>query len=92
MSLDLDGVRITVPCVIIDNLNAIYDPNTGKFIGMSDDGWNKVREILVLMGRFRSRFYMCSAAPSRWGLGSGFDVTSERCRAFDKEMHIPCWA
>eukprot|EP00972_Heterocapsa_arctica_P027682 4070577-Heterocapsa_arctica.AAC.1 len=76
--MDLDGVRrfpITVPCIIIDNLNAIYAPGNGNFIGMPDAMWDKVREMFVLMGRFRSRFYMCSATASRWGLGSGFDVT-----------------
>eukprot|EP00972_Heterocapsa_arctica_P107371 15814468-Heterocapsa_arctica.AAC.1 len=44
------------------------------------------------MGRFRSRFYMCSASASRWGLGSGFDVASEKCRKFASEINIPCWA
>eukprot|EP00972_Heterocapsa_arctica_P076398 11269730-Heterocapsa_arctica.AAC.1 len=58
---------------------------------MSDVGWDKVREMFVLMGRFRSRFYMCTATASRWGLGSGCDVTSECCRACAKEMNIPCW-
>eukprot|EP00972_Heterocapsa_arctica_P044783 6608004-Heterocapsa_arctica.AAC.1 len=59
---------------------------------MPEAEWDKVRTMFVLMGRFRSRFYMCSASASRWGLGSGFDVASARCRQLAEEMHIPCWA
>eukprot|EP00972_Heterocapsa_arctica_P111231 16376679-Heterocapsa_arctica.AAC.1 len=95
LSLDSDGIfrfPITVPCIIIDNLNCIYHKDTGAFIGMPAAGWIKVRELFVLMGRFRSRFCMCTASASRWGLGSGCDITSARCREFAKEMNIPCWS
>eukprot|EP00972_Heterocapsa_arctica_P006750 986573-Heterocapsa_arctica.AAC.1 len=69
MSMDLDGVRrfpISVPCVIIDNLNVLYTAGNMKFTGMSTAEWDKERTMFVLMGRFRSRFYMCSASASRW--------------------------
>eukprot|EP00972_Heterocapsa_arctica_P094873 13991265-Heterocapsa_arctica.AAC.1 len=35
---------------------------------------------------------MCTAPASRWGLGSGCDVTSKKCRDFAKAMRIPCWS
>eukprot|EP00972_Heterocapsa_arctica_P006813 995577-Heterocapsa_arctica.AAC.1 len=44
LSLDSDGVfrfPITVPCIIIDNLNYIYHHKSGAFIGMPDVGWEK---------------------------------------------------
>eukprot|EP00972_Heterocapsa_arctica_P029209 4295412-Heterocapsa_arctica.AAC.1 len=44
------------------------------------------------MDRFRSRCYVCSAPASRWGLRSGFDVASAKCRKLASEMHIPCWS
>eukprot|EP00972_Heterocapsa_arctica_P062304 9183684-Heterocapsa_arctica.AAC.1 len=43
------------------------------------------------MGRFRARFYVCSAPAARWGLGSGFDHVSEHCRSLAKAMDIPSW-
>eukprot|EP00972_Heterocapsa_arctica_P025099 3697494-Heterocapsa_arctica.AAC.1 len=46
----------------------------------------------VLMDRFRSRFYMCSAPAARWGLRSGFDVASVRARKLATAMNIPCWS
>eukprot|EP00972_Heterocapsa_arctica_P049224 7245123-Heterocapsa_arctica.AAC.1 len=78
MSEDLDGVRrfpANMPCIIFDNLNVLYGAKH-KFVGMPPEKWAKVREMFVLMDRFRSRFYVCSAPASRWGLRSGFDVAS----------------
>eukprot|EP00972_Heterocapsa_arctica_P095292 14054582-Heterocapsa_arctica.AAC.1 len=74
--MDMDGVRrfpITVPCIIFDNLNYIYAEKNCAFIGMQDEGWTKLQQLFTLMGRFRARFYVCSASAARWGLGSGFD-------------------
>eukprot|EP00972_Heterocapsa_arctica_P014864 2189899-Heterocapsa_arctica.AAC.1 len=73
MSLDMDGVRrfpVSVPCVIFDNLNVLYAEGSNNFVGMSTESWAKVREMFVLMDRFRFRFYVCSASASRWGLRS----------------------
>eukprot|EP00972_Heterocapsa_arctica_P069984 10338856-Heterocapsa_arctica.AAC.1 len=78
----MDGVRrfpTNVPCVILDILNALYAYGTNKFVVMPAEQWAKVREMFVLMDRFRSRFYMCSAPASCFGLRSGFDVASARC-------------
>eukprot|EP00972_Heterocapsa_arctica_P115426 16447656-Heterocapsa_arctica.AAC.1 len=35
---------------------------------------------------------MCTATAARWGLGSGCDSTSQRCRDLAQDMHIPCWS
>eukprot|EP00972_Heterocapsa_arctica_P028714 4223953-Heterocapsa_arctica.AAC.1 len=43
------------------------------------------------MGRFRARFYVCSAPAARWGLGTGFDRVSEYCRDLARRMDIPAW-
>eukprot|EP00972_Heterocapsa_arctica_P044947 6633528-Heterocapsa_arctica.AAC.1 len=64
MSEDMDGVRrfpANIPCIIFDNLNVLYDKKPGKFVGMPPGKWPKVGEMFVLMDRFRSRFYVCSA-------------------------------
>eukprot|EP00972_Heterocapsa_arctica_P053660 7906139-Heterocapsa_arctica.AAC.1 len=92
--MDFDGVRrfpITVPCIIFDNLNYIYHPKSGAFIGMPEEGWVKVRKLFTLMGRFRARLYVCSASAARWGLGSGFDHVSSTCRQIASDMEIPSW-
>eukprot|EP00972_Heterocapsa_arctica_P057767 8522891-Heterocapsa_arctica.AAC.1 len=59
---------------------------------MSAESWEKVRAIFVLMDKFRSRFYVCSATAARWGLKSGFDVASSRARKLASGMNIPCWS
>eukprot|EP00972_Heterocapsa_arctica_P037381 5502325-Heterocapsa_arctica.AAC.1 len=95
MSVDMDGVRrfpANVPCVIFDNLHVLYNNNSNQFIGMPLNEWANVRAMFVLMDRFRSRFYVCSASASRQDLKSGFDVASARARKFSSAMNIPCWS
>eukprot|EP00972_Heterocapsa_arctica_P009424 1387247-Heterocapsa_arctica.AAC.1 len=69
MSADMDGVRrfpASVPCIIFDNLTVLYHESSNEFIGMTAESWDKVRAMFVLMDRFRSRFYVCSATAARW--------------------------
>eukprot|EP00972_Heterocapsa_arctica_P052821 7774882-Heterocapsa_arctica.AAC.1 len=73
-------------------MNFVYHPTSGAFIGITEDGWIKVRDMFTLMGRFRARFYMCTASATRWGLGSGCDLVSKSCRELATEMKIPCWS
>eukprot|EP00972_Heterocapsa_arctica_P030042 4427490-Heterocapsa_arctica.AAC.1 len=58
---------------------------------MPEEGWVKVRKLFTLMGRFRARFYVCSASAARWGLGSGFDHVSSACRQMASDVEIPSW-
>eukprot|EP00972_Heterocapsa_arctica_P065169 9621115-Heterocapsa_arctica.AAC.1 len=95
MSEDLDGAMrfpAHVPCVIFDNLNILYNSESGLFEGMTTEKWAQARAMFVLMDKFRSRCYVCSALASRWGLGSGFDVARARARKFATVMNIPCWS
>eukprot|EP00972_Heterocapsa_arctica_P046765 6901910-Heterocapsa_arctica.AAC.1 len=58
---------------------------------MSDSGWDKVRKLFALMSQFRACLHVCSAPASRWGLGAGFDTTSERLRSLASDVGINTW-